>query len=139
MKKLFLIALTPLLLACGKDDEAKDVTAPVVENFIIPDVHPGDTLRASVRVTDNESLSSAKFEIHADTDNHTHRTTENYFSYSKTIALSGKVQIVDLVIPVGSDAAIAVYHFTVRALDASGNESPLKAVEFYVAPEGHVH
>ena len=139
MKKLFFIALAPLMLACGKDEEAKDVTAPVIENFVVPDVHPGDTLRVSLRITDNESLSSAKFEIHADTDNHTHRTTESYFTYSKTVVLSGKVQIADLVIPVGADASVAVYHFTARALDASGNESPLKAVEFYVAPAGHVH
>lgn len=84
----------------------------------------GDTLKMNLNLIDNEELAQLKVDIHANFDCHGHRSpTLDSWSVLDLIDLSGSEQDLELFYVPPTDAWAGNYHFQLRLLDASGNET----------------
>lgn len=115
---------TPTLI-CGNEEEAFQLTG-------------GDLFPIELKITDNEALSEFKLDIHSNFDCHGHGTnsglniappevasaTENW-SVLDIQNLQGTEAILDLDLQLPNNITAGSYHFSLQALDLSGNESTL--------------
>jgi hypothetical protein len=143
MTKIIKFTVAALLLILLKAcDTAKDNTPPVLEmrsispalqtdtvcgtlepNNVIR-IFSGDTLQMDMLLTDNEGLSQYKIDIHENFDCHGHKAASvNPWQVLEIIDLNGKSQNITKSLVVPNDATAGVYHFQIRLLDLSGNES----------------
>ncbi|MFN8922406.1 MAG: DUF4625 domain-containing protein [Sphingobacteriia bacterium] len=140
-KYLFILLLSPLVLACNRDDDdnkdKKDTSAPVI-SLISPEsatatVAAGDTLRVTLRLTDNQNLSQLQVDLHNAFDGHAHgktNTTTDTLDYDAVMELNGKGDTtLTLKIPTRPSNQPGAYDLIINALDQSGNEAAFLEIE----------
>lgn len=81
----------------------------------------GDTLRLTLRLTDNEALSQYKVEIHQNFDCHGHAGKVEDWSYLDLRDVSGTETEVSLAIPVPTDVSAGQYNYHYQLVDQAGN------------------
>lgn len=141
-----------LLVACGKDENEKDLQKPVIETG--SDALPlncqvylkGEEIPFRYTFTDNLGLGSYNIEIHHNFDHHTHSTDAGDcplddkknpitpWVYNQDFSIPEKSLRYDahVSIPVPSDIDPGDYHFTIRVTDQSGWQE-LKAVSIKIS------
>ncbi len=121
------MCLTLLVGACSKANDEKDTERPLISLQSPGDdsLRGGDNLQIRAIITDNESLSQVKIEIHDDFDGHSHgkKAGAPAFAWDTIMTLSGKETMLDFPVAVPEDIASGRYHFQMQALDVSGNEA----------------
>jgi len=139
MKKLAAIVSVALLIqSCTEPD----TTAPLIEMInLSPGTAPGllcgemeenvitlnssDTLQITFKLTDDEELSQYKIDIHNNFDCHGHsgktETTDWYLVSIEDV--SGTDQTITRKLPVPIDVTTGMYHFSIQATDAAGNNA----------------
>ncbi|MBQ7443065.1 MAG: DUF4625 domain-containing protein [Bacteroidaceae bacterium] len=152
MKKTISIAVVlTALLACGSDDETKDMTYPVISGEGVTEnpvdcqtYRRGDVLPVCFAFTDDTELGNYNIEVHSNHDHHSHSTSatecEEDHDHEHADAVNPWVFNQDYAIPAGLRAYTATheiaipsdidpgdYHFMVRLTDRAGWQS-LKAV-----------
>lgn len=138
MKKSALLLLGLVFLAsCGKDDPV-DNTAPLIIEALVNsedhdiELNAGDKAFLQVQLSDNEQLSELKMDIHDLFDGHSHGKSSSVWEMTKIYSLSGTESTVSDSLDVPSPVVAGPYHFVFRLVDASGNESEFKEMEFIV-------
>jgi len=109
-----LVSVSPQLesaLICGE-----------METNNVISLNSNDSLKLSLKLSDNKGLSQLKIDIHENFDCHGHKAVSPW-QVLNLIDLSGTEQILNLSIPIPSTASAGVYHFQIRLLDESGNEA----------------
>jgi hypothetical protein len=131
-----------IVLFFNSCDTAKDNESPVLEllsvsptlgsDSICGTLEPnnvirlfsGDTLKLDMLMSDNEGLSQYKIDIHENFDCHGHKAASvNPWQVLEIIDLNGKSQNISKSIIVPDNATAGIYHFQIRLLDLSGNET----------------
>lgn len=138
-KTVFALALLGFLASCS-DDEENDTQAPqILSATINGEDHDishaaGQALQYAAELSDNEELKELKIDFHDRFDGHDHgkKLDGNAWSDIVIASASGASQTVSGNITVPSDVLAGPYHATFRALDASGNESEFKEVNFVI-------
>jgi hypothetical protein len=120
----FIILLSGVLIqACKKTD----TNPPVIQLFYPLDssrVFCGDSLYVEGKITDDESLSQYKIDIHNDFDGHGHDKSSIQPWLTVVLGdMTGREFYLTGKIGVPSTAAAGWYHVVVTASDASGNQS----------------
>lgn len=109
-----LLSISPQLetaLICGETE---------LNNVI--NLETNDSLKISLKLSDNKGLSQIKIDIHENFDCHGHKAVSPW-QVLNLIDLNGTEQILNLSIPVPPTASAGVYHFQIKLLDESGNEA----------------
>jgi len=136
--------------SCSSDDST-DTQKPEIDLVAPKDgtkVEAGKDIHFDMIVSDNEGLRSYNVDIHNDFDGHTHGDTHSHgikaavvetkpFIFNKTWDLNGvkndKIHHHEIV--VAENATPGKYHFVVKVLDVSGNQSMVvRSIE--VVPQG---
>jgi hypothetical protein len=135
MKSIILISSAILVafltISCNSDS---DKQSPVIEllsvspqlesalicgemeiNNVIS-LNSNDSLKLSLKLSDNKGLSQLKIDIHENFDCHGHKAVSPW-QVLNLIDLSGTEQILNLSIPIPSTASAGVYHFQIRLFD----------------------
>ena len=75
-------------IACGDDDDAKDMTPPVISGEGITanpincqQYHPGDVIPFHYVMTDNQELGAYNIEVHNNFDHHSHSTEADHHEH----------------------------------------------------------
>lgn len=154
MKKLNFLFMyflaAAVMVSCSSDDEddtPADTQAPVVTLNSPNDndkFEPGDRIHADGEITDNESLSQMRIDIHWAGDDHSHGKTSNRWEYVEDFDISGTSWDFHEDITIPADADHGKYHFIIYALDAAGNQSERVEVDIYIEDHhddggGHGH
>lgn len=126
------------LLASCTEDEQVDNTAPQILEALVNsedhdiELNAGDKASLEVEVSDNDELSQLKMDIHDLFDGHSHGKSNTTWEMTKIYGLSGSSATLTDSLEVPSPVIAGPYHFVFRLVDASGNESEFKEVEFVV-------
>ncbi len=101
-------------------------TAPVcgtseINNVI--KVSTGDSLKFTLKLSDAGGLSQLKIDIHENFDCHGHKTTINPWQLLEIVDLDGSDLTINKSIKIPDNATAGSYHFQLRVLDMSGNET----------------
>ncbi len=115
---------TLLMVGCGVDDIMPEITINTPkENDVF---ETGDTIRAQLQFSDNETLSQYKIDIHGDHDGHGHGKGQAALPAWDTLVigdLEGSSGTIDAEFIIPANILPGPYHITVFALDLNGNES----------------
>jgi hypothetical protein len=139
MKKIAaFLSATLLIQSCTESDN----TSPVIEMIgLSPTPAPGlvcgqmeenvitlsstDTLEFTFRLTDDKELSQYKIDLHNNFDCHGHsgktETTDWYVISIEDVV--GSDQTITQKLPVPVDVTTGMYHFSIQATDAAGNNA----------------
>lgn len=139
MKKIAaFLSATLLIQSCTESDN----TSPVIEMIgLSPTPAPGlvcgqmeenvitlsstDTLEFTFRLTDDKELSQYKIDLHNNFDCHGHsgktETTDWYVISIEDVV--GSDQTITQQLPVPVDVTTGMYHFSIQATDAAGNNA----------------
>ena len=140
-KNLYFLLGLAMLASCG-DDEQVDSTAPQILEALVNsedhdiELNAGEKAALQVEVSDNDELSELKVDIHDLFDGHSHGKSTSTWEMTKIYSLSGATSLVQDSLEVPSPVIAGPYHFVFRLVDASGNESEFKEVEFVVRNGG---
>ncbi len=132
-------AFAILLVACDKEEDNQDTTAPVIKSVTINEedhdivVMAGDEIHIDAELSDNEALGELKVDVHDIFDGHSHGKTAIKWAEVLTIALSGKEQKVHDHMDVPQDAQAGPYHAVFRLIDAEGNEGEFAEIDFMIS------
>lgn len=127
-----------VMVSCSSDDEddvVADTEAPVVTLNSPTDgekFEPGDRIHADGEITDNESLSQMRIDIHWAGDGHSHGKTSNRWEYVEDFDISGTSWDFHEDITIPDDAEDGKYHFIIYALDAAGNQSERVEIDIFI-------
>jgi hypothetical protein len=109
------------LLSVSPQLESALICGEMETNNVIS-LNSNDSLKLSLKLSDNKGLSQLKIDIHENFDCHGHKAVSPW-QVLNLIDLSGTEQLLNLSIPVPATASAGVYHFQIRLLDESGNEA----------------
>ncbi len=139
MKKyLFSFLGLALLASCSDDDEANDTTPPQILSVSMDaedhdiEVMAGNTTALAVELSDNDALSQLKLDIHDLFDGHSHGKNASVWEMTKIYSVSGANATVQDNLQVPTAVVAGPYHAILQLVDASGNESDFKELEFIV-------
>lgn len=84
-----------------------------------------DTLEITFRLTDDEELSQYKIDIHSNFDCHGHsgKTETTEWSVVSIEDVAGSDRTITRQLAVPTDVTTGLYHFSIQATDAAGNEA----------------
>jgi hypothetical protein len=126
------IILAFTISACKKPDDVKpEITIEFpLQNLAFPQ---GGEILFKAACADDKALSSYKIDIHGASDGHVHKTQANIEWKEIFIGeISGTKELVERKIAIPELAKTGPYHFSVFCIDAAGNESILKEINFSV-------
>ncbi len=109
------------LLSVSPQLESALICGEIEENNVIS-LNSNDSLKFSLKLSDNKGLSQLKIDIHENFDCHGHKAVSPW-QVLNLIDLSGTEQVLNLSIPIPTTVSAGVYHFQIRLLDESGNEA----------------
>jgi len=109
------------LLSVSPQLESGIICGELETNNVI-NLNSNDSLKLTLKLSDNKGLSQLKIDIHDNFDCHGHKSVSPW-QVLNLIDLSGTEQILNLSIPIPATASAGVYHFQIRLLDESGNEA----------------
>lgn len=138
MKKTLLALLGLLVFVSCSDDEEVDNTAPsILEATMDGEDHDlsfndGDQVALQVDLSDNVELSQLKLDIHDLFDGHSHGKSNSTWEMTKVYTVSGASATVNDNLDVPSPVVAGPYHVILQLVDAAGNESDFKELEFIV-------
>lgn len=125
------------LVSCKKDDTADiDRKKPVISDVSIRNLNGsdhivvGDTLYFECKVRDNKGVSSVKVDIHFAGDGHSHRILTTNLAFTEVFNLDAKMDGFGYQLFVPNNTTPGDYHFTIQAIDLSGNESDIWVTKF---------
>ena len=145
--------MTMSFVACGDDDDEKDMTYPVISaegitaNPVDCQVYQrGETMPFHYVFTDDTELGNFNIEIHNNFDHHTHSTSSTecaladkkapvnpwIYNHDFTIPAGQRSYDARIDIPIPADIDPGDYHFMVRLTDKAGWQQ-LKAVAIKIA------
>lgn len=137
-KTAILLSVALFIQSCTEPDN----TSPVIEMMgLSPTPAPGlvcgemednvialssaDTLEVTFRLTDDKELSQYKIDLHNNFDCHGHsgktETTDWYMISIEDVV--GSEQTITRKLPVPIDVTTGMYHFSIQATDAAGNNA----------------
>lgn len=130
-----LLALAGVAIGCKTPKE--DLEAPVIQAFSVNgetaevEIAVGGAINYSANLTDNENLKQFKIDLHDGFDGHGHNKVTTYpaYSYSNIGDIEGTTYQLTLAATVPTTVAAGPYHIQLRALDESGNESPMQEID----------
>ena len=137
MKKVLLTVLAAVPLVFISCDSDEDTTAPIIEHVHADEeVAVGDDITIDADFTDNEGLGQAKIDIHDMFDGHNHGKVQVSWSETRTVNLEGTDDEIEETFTVPATATAGPYHAVVQCIDAEGNNSEFKEIDFWVtSPE----
>lgn len=129
-----------IVSACKKEEKTEVDTQKPNITIETPtsttEVVGGQLLNIRAKLTDNLNLSQYKIEIHPNFDGHSHGKTLNEtvvpFEWDTLVNISGKEHLVDLKIPISSNAKAGSYDLLIQCIDQAGYEAPIKFVSFKI-------
>lgn len=139
MKKGYLFVLLALGAIACSDDEDQDTTAPqILAATINGEDHDlvfnsGDNLQVELDLSDNEALGELKLDIHDIFDGHDHnKRGGDAWELTEIIQVSGASSTLTHSLSVPDPVLAGPYHVIFRLLDAAGNESEFKELDFLI-------
>lgn len=133
---IFLLATVMLFLTFTSCNKKESDTTPPIINLISPtegaklEIGNKHGVHLDMELSDNESLSSYKIEIHNNFNGHEHKISKSEddtipFFFQKSWSISGqknaKIHHHEIIIP--ENATPGNYHLIVYCTDEAGNES----------------
>ncbi len=144
------VALTTGLFftSCDKDeDNDKDIQKPVITDLEVghnDTVHVGEGIHLDFKVQDNEALDYYKIEIHAEEEEHDHKSASEHVhwefdsTFTDISGLKNKT-VHHHSIKVPGDAEPGDYHFHLSVADKSGNLAEMEKEIVVAADDGEDH
>lgn len=140
-KTLLAFGAALLLVSCSEDsnDDTQDTVAPQILSATLNgedhdlSFSAGSNVQLSVEASDNSELGQLKLDIHDSFDGHGHgKNASSAWQHTEIIDLSGANATANKALTVPDPVTAGPYHMVLRLLDASGNESEFKEVDFLV-------
>jgi ACT domain-containing protein len=114
---------------CPKPAAAADTTRPVIilnSPALMSTFTGGTMMNVNIKVEDDRELSQVKIAIHDNFDGHSHGRLSDAvtpFEFDTIISTSARELTINFDVMLPSNIAAGAYHFTVEAIDKSGNQA----------------
>ena len=134
-----LVASVVIWGAGCSDNPTMDVGKPTITsvNFLNgASIPAGDSLNVRITFSDNMELSEAFVEVHENFEGHKHGKANVKYDGSQILSLSGTnaEETTNLLVP--ANTAAGPYHLEISVLDAEGNRSDVKVLDFEITQIG---
>ena len=124
---------------CNDDNTPSDEDKPTITSVNFLDgtsIQAGGSLNVRITFSDNMELSEAFVEVHDNFEGHKHGKANLKYDGSQILSLSGTSadQTANLLVP--NNAAAGPYHLEISVLNAEGNRSDVKVLDFEITQLG---